>query len=42
MSQPPLHLLLGADTYELVTQKRNEEDAEFEQWKSLTLSTSFD
>lgn len=42
MSQPPLHLLLGPDTYELVTQKRKEEDAEFEQWKSLTLSTNFD
>ena len=42
MSQPPLHLLLGPDTYELVTKKRKEEDAEFEQWKSLTLSTNFD
>jgi len=42
MTQPPLHLLLGPDTYELVMQKRKEEDAEFEQWKSLTLSTDFD
>lgn len=42
MEQPPLHLLLGPDTYELVTQKRAEEDAEFEKWKSLTLSTDFD
>lgn len=42
MSQPPLHLLLGPDTYELVTKKRKEEDAEFEQWKHLTLSTNFD
>lgn len=42
MSKPPLHLLLGPDTYELVTQKRKEEDSEFEQWKSLSLSTNFD
>src|SRR5690606_5994479 len=42
MKQPPLHLLLGPDTYELVTQKRAQEDAEFEKWKSLTLSTNFD
>jgi NAD(P)-dependent dehydrogenase (short-subunit alcohol dehydrogenase family) len=42
MDQPPLHLLLGQDTYELVTNKRKHEDAEFEQWKSLTLSTNFD
>lgn len=42
MEQPPLHLLLGPDTYELVTQKRAEENAEFEKWKSLTLSTDFD
>ncbi|WP_419211493.1 SDR family NAD(P)-dependent oxidoreductase [Maribacter sp. X9] len=42
MKQPPLHLLLGPDTYELVTQKREQEDAEFEKWKSLTLSTNFD
>jgi len=42
MNQPPLHLLLGPDTYELVTKKRKEEDAEFEQWKHLTLATNFD
>ena len=42
MEQPPLHLLLGPDTYELVTQKREREDGEFEKWKSLTLSTNFD
>lgn len=42
MQQPPIHLLLGPDTYELVIQKRKKEDAEFEQWKSLTLSTNFD
>lgn len=42
MDQPPLHLLLGPDTYELVIEKRKQEDAEFEQWKHLTLSTNFD
>ncbi|MBW8682854.1 SDR family NAD(P)-dependent oxidoreductase [Chitinophaga rhizophila] len=42
MSQPPLHLLLGADTYQLVPKKRKEEDAEFAQWEYLTLSTDFD
>lgn len=42
MKQPPLHLLLGPDTYELVTEKRKNEDSEFEKWKSLTLSTNFD
>lgn len=42
MEEPPLHLLLGPDTYELVTQKRAEEDQEFERWKELTMSTDFD
>jgi NAD(P)-dependent dehydrogenase (short-subunit alcohol dehydrogenase family) len=42
MEQPPLHLLLGSDTYELVLKKRAQEDAEFEQWKNVTLSTNFD
>jgi NAD(P)-dependent dehydrogenase (short-subunit alcohol dehydrogenase family) len=42
MEQPPLHLLLGPDTYELVLKKRAQEDAEFEQWKNITLSTNFD
>lgn len=42
MDQPPLHLLLGPDTYESVTQKRAEEVKEFKQWKDLTMSTDFD
>ena len=42
MEQPPLHLLLGPDTYELVLKKRAQEDAEFEQWKNISLSTNFD
>jgi NAD(P)-dependent dehydrogenase (short-subunit alcohol dehydrogenase family) len=42
MEQPPLHLLLGPDTYDLVLKKRKQEDAEFEQWRDLTLSTNFE
>jgi NAD(P)-dependent dehydrogenase (short-subunit alcohol dehydrogenase family) len=42
MEHPPLHLLLGPDTFELVRKKRKQEDAEFEQWKDITLSTDFD
>ncbi|GHA56395.1 SDR family NAD(P)-dependent oxidoreductase [Pontibacter akesuensis] len=42
MQQPPLHLLLGPDTYKLVTEKRKQEAAAFEQWKEITLSTDFD
>jgi NAD(P)-dependent dehydrogenase (short-subunit alcohol dehydrogenase family) len=42
MDKPPLHLLLGPDTYELVLEKRKHEEAEFEQWKELTQSTNFD
>lgn len=42
MDNPPLHLLLGSNTYELVTQKRAKEDREFERWKKLTMSTYFD
>ena len=42
MEQPPLHLLLGPDTYDLLIQKRKDEAAEFEKWKDITLSTDFD
>ncbi len=41
MEQPPLQLLLGSDTYELVKAKRTQDEAEFERWKELTLSTDF-
>ncbi|WP_192823556.1 oxidoreductase [Rufibacter sp. LB8] len=41
LPQPPLHLLLGPDTYELVTKHREQEKAEIETWKHLTLSTNF-
>lgn len=42
MEEPPLHLLLGPDTYELVINKRKEEAAAFEIWRHLTLSTNFE
>lgn len=42
MEEPPLHLLLGPDTYNLVVEKRKKENEEFEKWKHLTLSTDFD
>lgn len=39
---PPLHLLLGSDTYQLIMEKRQQEKQEIEDWKSVTLSTDFD
>jgi NAD(P)-dependent dehydrogenase (short-subunit alcohol dehydrogenase family) len=42
MEHPPLHLLIGPDTYELVLEKRKQESTEFEKWRDLTLSTDFD
>lgn len=42
MENPPLHLLLGSDTYQLVKEHREKEAREFEAWKHLTLSTNFD
>jgi NAD(P)-dependent dehydrogenase (short-subunit alcohol dehydrogenase family) len=39
---PPLHLLLGPDTYGLVMEHRENEKREFADWKDLTLSTDFD
>ena len=42
MEEPPLHLLLGTDSYDLVMNKRKKEAAEFEQWREVTLSTEFD
>ena len=38
---PPLHLLAGPDTYQLVTEHRDKERQEFESWKEVTLSTDF-
>ncbi len=42
MQNPPVRLLLGPDTYHLVKEHRENEAIEFELWKDLTLSTSFD
>ncbi|WP_313386700.1 SDR family NAD(P)-dependent oxidoreductase [Chishuiella sp.] len=42
MDQPPKRLLLGPDTYELVTKQFQTTLEEFEQWKDITLSTNFD
>jgi NAD(P)-dependent dehydrogenase (short-subunit alcohol dehydrogenase family) len=39
---PPLHLLLGPDTYELVMAHREKEQQEIAAWKAVTLSTDFD
>lgn len=42
LDNPPLRLLLGADTYQLIKEHREKEMQEFETWKHLTLSTDFD
>ena len=40
--KPPLHLLAGPDTYELVMAHRATEADEIATWKEVTLSTDFD
>lgn len=42
LEDPPLRLLLGPDTYQLIKEHREKEMQEFEAWKHLTLSTDFD
>ncbi|SFU75211.1 NADP-dependent 3-hydroxy acid dehydrogenase YdfG [Pustulibacterium marinum] len=42
LENPPLRLLLGTDTYDLIKEHREKEMQEFETWKHLTLSTNFD
>ena len=39
---PPMHLLMGPDAYQIVMQKRAADLHEFEEWKELTLSTDLD
>jgi NAD(P)-dependent dehydrogenase (short-subunit alcohol dehydrogenase family) len=39
---PPLHLFLGSDAYELAYNKINSIRQELEDWKSVTLSTAFE
>lgn len=39
---PPLHLFLGQDAYDVAYQKMDEVKTDLEHWKAATLSTSFD
>jgi NAD(P)-dependent dehydrogenase (short-subunit alcohol dehydrogenase family) len=39
---PPIHLLMGPDAYQMVMQKRAAEQHEFDAWKELTWSTDLD
>jgi len=41
MSNPPLHLPLGSDSYNAILEVRRKEREEMEQWKDLSLSTDF-
>jgi NAD(P)-dependent dehydrogenase (short-subunit alcohol dehydrogenase family) len=41
LQEPPLHLLLGTDSYHSVIEHRKKEALELEQWKQLSLSTDF-
>jgi len=40
-SNPPLHLLLGADAYQRATKKLADLKAQFEAWRDVTLATTF-
>jgi len=40
--EPPVHLVLGPDSYSSILEHRKKEQAEMEQWKHLSLSTNFD
>ena len=42
MSNPPLHLPLGSDSYNAILEVRKNERKEMEQWKNLSLSTDFE
>ncbi|MDR7128012.1 NAD(P)-dependent dehydrogenase (short-subunit alcohol dehydrogenase family) [Algoriphagus sp. 4150] len=42
MSNPPLHLPLGSDSYNAILEVRKNEAKEMEEWKSLSLSTDFE
>lgn len=41
MSDPPVHLPLGSDSYNAILQVRKNEEEEMEKWKELSLSTDF-
>lgn len=42
LSEPPLHIALGTDSYNAIVDHRQKVTQEMEQWKHLTLSTDFD
>lgn len=42
LEDPPLHLLMGPDAYQIVNEKRKAEHEEFETWKALTFSTDIE
>ncbi|WP_418499359.1 SDR family NAD(P)-dependent oxidoreductase [Flagellimonas sp.] len=42
MSNPPLHLPLGSDSYNAILEVRRKEREEMELWKDLSLSTDFE
>jgi NAD(P)-dependent dehydrogenase (short-subunit alcohol dehydrogenase family) len=39
---PPVHLLMGPDAWQMLADKRKAEQEEFEAWKHVTISTNFD
>ncbi|WP_232074030.1 SDR family NAD(P)-dependent oxidoreductase [Spirosoma aureum] len=39
---PPVHLLMGPDAYQILTDARKAETAEIESWKHITLATNLD
>lgn len=41
ISNPPLHLPLGSDSYNAILELRKNEKKEMEKWKALSLSTDF-
>ncbi|MEA4809400.1 3-phenylpropionate-dihydrodiol/cinnamic acid-dihydrodiol dehydrogenase [bioreactor metagenome] len=42
LENPPIHLLMGQDAYQIVAEKRKVDQAEFEEWKNITFSTNID
>ncbi|MDR4950828.1 SDR family NAD(P)-dependent oxidoreductase [Chryseobacterium sp. ES2] len=41
LNNPPLHLILGKDSYESIIEHRKNETEELEEWKHLSFSTDF-
>ncbi|TWJ00928.1 NAD(P)-dependent dehydrogenase (short-subunit alcohol dehydrogenase family) [Mucilaginibacter frigoritolerans] len=39
---PPVHLLMGPDAWQMLADKRKAEQEEFDTWKHVTISTNFD